>query len=68
MIWSRWHHGHSLLAGLLFGLLLTHHVWTVAALAFLAGTFTGRLWLVLSELGWRTRAWLAGSKRKRTRW
>lgn len=41
MIFRRWEHGHSLAAGVLGGLLLATHVWTVAALAFLLGLTAG---------------------------
>lgn len=53
----RWHHGHSLGAGVLGGLLLAGHPWTVAVAAFLAGLAVGRF----LALG----AWAAAALRDR---
>lgn len=51
MIFRRWEHGHSLAAGVLGGLLLATHVWTVAALAFGLGLAAGLALHALYQAG-----------------
>lgn len=40
-MFRRWHTGHSLAAGVLGGLLLSQHAWTVAVIAFVLGLVAG---------------------------
>lgn len=47
---SRWHQGHSLAAGVVGGLILAQHVWTIGAGCFIAGLAVGRFWLVAGSM------------------
>ena len=63
---SRWHTGHSLAAGVLGGLLLASHTWTVAVLAFTLGLLAGLTATLLRELAGRVReSRLAALRRRR---
>lgn len=53
MIFRRWEHGHSLGAGVLGGLLLAQHTWTIAVLAFAGGLVAGSFAHLLRGLGSR---------------
>lgn len=68
---KRWHHGHSLVAGCLVGLLLSYRPWLVYA----AGVVTGVVvvcvawggYRLASELRSAWRSWHRSSSRKRPR-
>jgi len=51
-----WHTGHSLGAGVVGGLLLSGHAWTVALLAFVLGVTVGLCWRLLARGGDALRA------------
>jgi hypothetical protein len=46
-----WGTGHSLGAGVLGGLLLASHVWTIAVVAFVLGVTVGLGWRLLAAGG-----------------
>jgi len=48
---KRWQHQHSIGAGVVIGLLISTHIWTIIVACFLAGLFLGRFWnwLVMVE-------------------
>ena len=50
---SRWHHRHSIAAGVAGGLLLAQHVLVIGAACFVGGLLAGRFWSVLA---WGTTA------------
>jgi hypothetical protein len=58
-----WHTGHSLAAGVLGGLLLASHVWTVALVAFLLGFTAGLVALLTVRAAVAVRAWGTGRAR-----
>lgn len=55
MIFRRWSHGHNIGTGVLGGLLLSEHGWTVAVLAFTLGLVAGSFAHLLRGLGERLR-------------
>ena len=65
MLFRRWHNGHSLGAGVLGGLLLAEHAWTVAVLAFALGLTAGLFLHLLGAGAERLREGVVASQRKR---
>jgi hypothetical protein len=55
VMFRRWGTGHNLGAGVLGGLLLSHHAWTVALIAFTLGLAVGSFAHLLRGLGDRLR-------------
>jgi hypothetical protein len=53
-----WKHPHSILLGVIVGLMLDHHVFWLAAVVFGLGLAIGRTWGGLSRLARDGAAWL----------